>query len=283
MDNKYFPKLTPDKITKINGVTVNEHLLENHNDNKISLPPKRTNSLLGVTIHNTEDLKNVEDDSEQYTRATLNGNMGTVRVHYYVDDLGAWQNLPLNSCNWSCADGSGQGNSQTIAIECIMSGVSGAENEKAMDNAARLTAWLLKSNGLTADDVYTHTHWLHIRDKHTGTREELNVKPHSYKTCPIYIIPQWAKFMELVREYYGNGASTANSAVIYCVQVGAFSSKTNAMAFLAKVKKDYPAAFVKENGLYFVQVGAFKDRSNAETYLKTVKKDYPGAFIKVMQ
>lgn len=276
MGNKCFPKLRPDRVKEINGVIVNEKLLKSHNDNKISLPPKRTASLIGVTIHNTNDLTNVQDDGEQYTRATLNGNMGTVRVHYYVDELGAWQNLPHSSCNWSCADGNGQGNSRTIAIECIMSGRTGADNEKAMDNAARLTAWLLKSNGLTVDDVYTHTHWLHVRDGHKGTKAELNVRPHPYKTCPIYIIPQWDKFMGLVRKYYGG------KAVIYCVQVGAFSSEKNALKFLESVRKNYPAAFIKENGLFFVQVGAFTSKANAETYLETVKKDYPGAFIKVM-
>mgnify|MGYP000541459044 CR=1 FL=1 len=47
-----------------------------------------------MTIHNTNDLKNVEEDAEQYTRATWpNGNMNDARVHYYVDDINAWQNL----------------------------------------------------------------------------------------------------------------------------------------------------------------------------------------------
>lgn len=276
MGNKCFPKLVPDKVTKINGVTVNEKLLKNYNDNRISLPPKRTAKLLGVTIHNTADLENVKDDGEQYTRATLNGNMNTVRVHYYVDELCAWQNLPLTSCNWTCTDGDGPGNGQTIAIECIMRGRTGADNEKAMDNAARLTAWLLKSNGLAVDDVYTHSHWLHVRDGHKGTRAELNVRPHPYKTCPIYIIPQWEKFMGLVREYYGG------KAVTYCVQVGAFSFEKNALKFLENVRKRYSAAFIKENGLFYVQVGAFKDKGNAERYLETVKKDYTGAFIKAM-
>lgn len=49
--------LTPDKITNINGVKVQEYLLAKHNVNKITLPPMRKNSLLGVTIHNTEDLR----------------------------------------------------------------------------------------------------------------------------------------------------------------------------------------------------------------------------------
>ena len=39
---------------------------------------------------------------------------------------------------------------------------------------------------------------------------------------------------------------------------------------------------VESNQMFYVQVGAFKSRKNAEAYLAKVKKDYPSAFIKVM-
>ncbi len=78
MSNICVPKLTPDKTVILNGVTVHEYLLKNHNVNKIVLPPMRRKKFIGVTIHNTDDLPRVEDDGEQYTRATVNGNMGTV-------------------------------------------------------------------------------------------------------------------------------------------------------------------------------------------------------------
>lgn len=49
-----------------------------------------TGKVAGVTIHNTGDLPNVEEDAEQYTRATWpNANMNDARVHYYVDDINA--------------------------------------------------------------------------------------------------------------------------------------------------------------------------------------------------
>ena len=51
-----------------------------------------TGKVAGVTIHNTGDLPNVEEDAEQYTRATWpNANMNDSRVHYYVDDINACQ------------------------------------------------------------------------------------------------------------------------------------------------------------------------------------------------
>lgn len=199
--------LTATKTIKLEtGLLINEYLLHENNPNKISLPSKRSKTLLGITIHNTGDLANVEDDAEQYTRATVNGNMSTVRSHYYVDDLSAWQNLDLDYQNWTNGDGTGPGNGQTIAIECIMSSSSEGDemSMKARKNCAELTAFLLKKYGLTTDNIYTHSHWLHTADKTQGTREELNIKPHSYKTCPLYIIPNWSNFLAQVQSYMSN-------------------------------------------------------------------------------
>ncbi|MCM1024768.1 MAG: N-acetylmuramoyl-L-alanine amidase [Prevotella sp.] len=225
MSKIYFPKLTPDSTSVINGVTVHKHLLVDHNLNKITLPPMRTKPLIGITMHNTNDLPRVEDDGEQYTRATLNGNMGTVRTQYYTDELCGWQNLEDGRCNWTCADGSGSGNMQTIAIECIMSGTSGADNLKARDNAARLAAYLLRKNGLTADNLYTHTYWLHVRDGHTKLSDTANadkwcVAPHTYKNCPLYIIPDWIGFKKLVDGYVKQlGGSSVVAGGTFLVRV----------------------------------------------------------------
>lgn len=281
--------LAPDKVITTNGVTVKVFDLTVHNPNIISMPSKRIGNCEGVTIHNTGTINAAAGTTmaEQYTRATYNGNMNTVRVHYYVDSAEAWQNLPLTQQSWHAgqsgkndAHGSEVGNAKTISIECIMGGVNGYE--KAEDNAARLAAKCLYDNRLTIDRLYTHNYWCNVRQGKTGSVDYLNTTPDHYKGCPVYIIPHWAEFKARVQKYL---EALAGNIVgeIYCVQVGAFSSKTNAMNFLENVKKTYPAAFVKENGLYYVQVGAFKDRTNAENYLKTVKKDYPGAFIKVMQ
>ena len=108
--------LKPDKTSKWNGLTVNEYLLTEHNPNKIDMPwaamPEKP---IGITVHNTDwiNVSSSTTPAEQYTRATYNGNMGSVRVHFYVDNKCAWQNLPLNLSSWHAADGDGDGNRKT--------------------------------------------------------------------------------------------------------------------------------------------------------------------------
>lgn len=237
--------LTADRTHKINGVTVNEYLLTKHNPNKIDLPGRRTKPLIGVTVHNTNDLTNVNDDAEQYTRATYNGNMGTVRVHYYVDDVCAWHNLPDDYQSWHAGqkgkrdmNGSEAGNAQTISIECIMTGTG---DSKAEDNCARLVAHLLVSNGLSIDNLYTHNYWCNVRRGLKGTTDYLNKTNDGYKNCPIFIRQHWDKFKAAVTGYMEKF-----SGKIYRVQVGAFSSRANAEKFLKQVQKYFPDAFIKE-------------------------------------
>ena len=201
--------LIPDRTVMCNGVEVNEYMLTKHNPNNIALPDKRTLALAGVTVHNTDWIKVASDTTpaEQYTRATFNGNMNTVRVHFYVDNKCAWQNLPLDYQGWHAgqagkkeANGSHLGNQATISIECIMGGETGYE--KSEDNCARLAAWLLSSNDMGIDKLYTHNYWCNVRNGvKAAPGESLITKPDGYKCCPIYIIPHWNKFRTAVQNY----------------------------------------------------------------------------------
>ena len=199
--------LKQDKTTTISGVTVKEYFLTAHNPGKISLPSPMLGGYDGVTIHNTSVISVTGTTmSEQYTRATVNGNMGSVRVHFYTDGTEAWQNLPLTYQSWhsgekgkSDAYGSEKGNAKTISIECIMGGTTGYE--KAEDNAARLAAWLLVQRNLSIDHLYTHNYWCNIRDGKTGTVDQLNLENDHYKNCPVYIRPHWLAFKEKVLSY----------------------------------------------------------------------------------
>ena len=235
--------LKPDKTTNLGGITVNEYLLTKHNPYNIDMPSvSMEGKIIGVTIHNTSWITTAAGTTpaEQYTRATVNGNMKDVRVHYYVDNVCAWQNLPLNLSGWHAADGSGNGNRRTIAIECIMSSAYNDKDKKSEDNCARLAAALLKKYNLDINHLYTHTHWLNVRDGKSGTLDYLNTAKNPYKTCPLYILPHWAEFKKKVQSYMNSGSSapaTPSAIKIYRVrktwsdaksQIGAFSSLENA-------------------------------------------------------
>ena len=220
--------LKADKTTKMNGVTVNEYLLTKHNPNKIDMPTHKITNLIGITVHNTDRITVASNTTpaEQYTRATVNGNMKDVRVHFYVDDVCAWQCLPLNLSGWHATDGSGDGNRKTISIECIMNGSGDAKDKKAEGNCAKLVAYLLDKFKLKDTAIYSHNHW------------------YSKKYCPAYILPHWNDFKKKVISYRnkntaieGNSKPSNSVKVLYRVrtswdnaksQIGAFSSLENA-------------------------------------------------------
>lgn len=219
--------LKADSIKNINGVTVNEYLLTKHNSKNIAMPSAQIPNVIGITIHNTDWISVSSDTTpaEQYTRATVNDNMGDVRVHFYVDNKCAWQNLPLSLSGWHAADGNGDGNRKTIAIECIMSSAYNDIDKKSEDNAAKLAAGLLKQYGFGIDQLFTHQHW------------------YSRKYCPAYILPHWESFRRKVQGYLSESTSTgssdtSSSAELYRIrkswtdsssQIGAYSSIDNAI------------------------------------------------------
>ena len=235
--------LKPDKTTTLGGVTVKEYLLTKHNPHHIDMPSvSMEGKIIGVTIHNTDwiSVANGTTPAEQYTRATVNGNMNDVRVHYYCDNICAWQNLPLTLSGWHAADGSGNGNRRTIAIECIMSSAYNDRDKKSEDNCAKLAAALLKKYNLSIDHLYTHTHWLNVRDGKSGSVDYLNTARNPYKTCPLYILPHWSAFKAKVQAYMKSGTSVSTNPTtkqLYRVrkswsdaksQIGAFASLDNA-------------------------------------------------------
>ena len=235
--------LKPDNTTTLCGVTVNEFLLTKHNPNHIDMPSvSMEGKVIGVTVHNTDwiSVASGTTPAEQYTRATVNGNMNDVRVHYYVDNTCAWQNLPHSLSGWHAADGSGNGNRRTIAIECIMSSAYNVTDKKSEDNCARLAAALLKKYNLDINHLFTHTHWLNVRDGKSGTVDYLNTARNPYKMCPLYILPHWSAFKSKVQSYMKSGTSVSKNPttkLLYRVrkswsdaksQIGAFSSLDNA-------------------------------------------------------
>lgn len=264
--------LTPNSTYTANGVKVSEKIIPDGTKWQDASKAKKAGFSAGslykkqqklsggtgkvkfVTIHNTADLAGVYDDAEQYTRATYNENMLSTRVHYYVDDLGAWQNLkagtgekndPIGSAEvgWHAGDGSTAdgGNMTSLALEIIM-GSTAAEDAKAKDNGARLAAWLLWKHGLTVDKLVSHTYWV---NKSAGVgfsdpdKQSTNMIAGK-KWCPTYIfasnneataLKNWQAFKTLVKKYHDDLKkvnTTASGGILYRVQVGAYSKKENA-------------------------------------------------------
>ena len=147
----------------------------------------------GITVHNTNDINTAAGTTaaEQYTRATYNGNMGGVVVHYYVYESDIWQLLDNSEQGWHATDGASRrksqrggndtigGNVDTIAIECI-GGKATSE-----DTTAKLVAYLCAKHGLNpGTDVYAHKYF------------------YPSKNCPAYILPHWSTFLANVKKYY---------------------------------------------------------------------------------
>lgn len=240
--------LKPDITYNWNGLKINEYLLTKHNINKIDMPTIAMSNPIGITVHNTESISVSSSTTmaEQYTRATVNGNMKDVRVHFYVDDVCAWQNLPLSLSGWHAADGSGNGNSKTIAIEVI------GDSAKAEANAVKLTAYLLKQYGLNADsNLFTHTHWLNVMDGKSGNIDYLNTADNSRKMCPIYILPHWSTFKNNVKNALGTSSSTSSSST-------SSSTSTSEPYRIRKTWADSSS-----------QIGAYSSLENAEKACKT--------------
>jgi N-acetylmuramoyl-L-alanine amidase len=246
--------LTPDKTYRLdNGLLIKEYLLTSHNPNRIALPAKRNAPLIGVTLHNTEwiDVNPATTPAEQYTRATVNGNMNDVRIHWYVDDKCAWRTLGDDYESWHAATGAGgQGNCNTISIECIMRNKSDAASRASMDNSAKLIAWIFGQYAWTlAKNLFTHNYWTNY--KSTGKMstdldaQSLKVCSDpkanaSGKYCPVYILPQWDSFKALTDGYMKAKSPAAPPATtMYRVrkawedsksQIGAYSNLDGAKA-----------------------------------------------------
>ena len=110
-------------------------------------------------------------------------------------------------------------------------------------------------------------------------------RDYANKSCPgTYLYERHAQIASEVNKRLGSTnikpAPEKPSGGLYRVQTGAFKSKANADAMLAKVKaKGFDTYMVKVGDLYKIQVGAFKVKANAETMMKKLQAAGFSAFI----
>lgn len=110
-------------------------------------------------------------------------------------------------------------------------------------------------------------------------------RDYANKSCPgTYLYERHAQIASEVNKRLGSTnikpAPEKPSGGLYRVQTGAFKSKTNADAMLAKVKaKGFDTYMVKVGDLYKIQVGAFKVKANAKAMMKKLQAAGFSAFI----
>lgn len=129
-----------------------------------------------IVIHNTWNDATAENEIKY-----MQSNNNQVSFHFAVDDKEAVQGIPLNRNAWHAGDGgSGVGNRQGIAIEICYSKSGGEKFIKAEQNAAELTAKLLKERGWEIDRVTKH-------------------QDYSGKYCPHRTLDSgWQRFLNMV-------------------------------------------------------------------------------------
>lgn len=255
--------LKPDKIRTEHGLVINEKIIPwgavwKKNWKKYKKGDKyKADRLLSngtgkvkyITIHNTEDINEAKgtDDAEQYTRATYpNQNMGTSRVHYYIDESSCWQNLREDEVGWHAGDSRGPGNETSLGIEIIMDGTGSKPDTEAEERGALLAAILLDRHGLGIDKLVPHKHW-------TG------------KICPAYILPHWLEFESKVKKYLKQ------------IQAKQPEPEAAFTPYLIKVTAKGALNIRKGAGTNYAKVGSIKGDALKYAYTIIEEKDGKGA------
>lgn len=184
--------------------------------------PGYSNPCNYITIHNTDN-PNRGADARAHIGYVSNTSE-KVSWHYTVDDEEIYQHLPDNESGYHAGDGAGKGNRQSIGIEICMN--SNGDLLKATDNAAELTAYLMKKHGIPLENVKQHNFW-------------------SGKNCPSEIRAgrpySWQVFLRKVESFMSeNKIETAEQALDKLNSAGIVTDKAYWAGALAYVKNlDY--------------------------------------------
>ena len=147
---------------------------------------------------------------------------------------------------------------QAITIEVANDEIGGNwhVSDKALESLVNLCVDICKRNGIP-ELVYT--------GDSTGTLTRHNM--FAATNCPGPYLQ--SKFPYIAQEV---NKRLASKNVLYRVQTGAFSVKTNADVLEAKLKKaGFETYMVLSKGLYKVQVGAYSVKANADVMAKKLK------------
>lgn len=164
-----------------------------------------------IVIHETGNSSQGADakNHSTYLKNLAKANTTYVSWHYTVDDHEIYHHIPDNEIAYHASDGrvEGGGNMASIGIEICVN--SDGNFDKARDNAAWLTAKLLKENNLTVSAVKQHH----------------DFAPDG-KNCPQTIRDKglWNNFLQAVQKYCGatnsSSSSNATNTVVPVFKVG---------------------------------------------------------------
>ena len=177
-----------------NGITLGSaKVISNDLRSKGSAVPGRALSSIGyITLHNT-GVVDVKANNFHRSLKTQNDKTNGTKASwtFSVDDIEIYQETKINWETWHA--GNSTGNKNSISIEmCMWSDKE--KQRKTYENAAALTAMLLKHYNLSIDKVVQHNKW-------------------SGKNCPQYLREKkhgydWSYFIERVKAHYNNSNSS---------------------------------------------------------------------------
>lgn len=166
-----------------------------------------------------------------------------VCVHAFIGKLAdgsiaTYQTLPWNHRGWHCSSGwKGSGNDTHISFEICEDNLSDRSYfRKVFNEAVELCVYLCKLYGLNENNIICHSegYKLGIASNHADV---------------MHWFPRHGETMDTFREAVKERLQTEEDKAdkkYYRVQVGAFTSKSNAEAVLSKVKNaGFTDAFIK--------------------------------------
>jgi N-acetylmuramoyl-L-alanine amidase len=110
-----------------------------------------------ITIHETDNT-NKGADADAHARLQVSGNSRNASWHYTVDDHEIWQSIPDDEVAWHAGDGkNGPGNRKSLSIEICVN--QDGNFEKAKQNAAWLTRYLMNKHKISINHVVQHHKW----------------------------------------------------------------------------------------------------------------------------
>jgi N-acetylmuramoyl-L-alanine amidase CwlA len=171
-------------------MTIKQNLV---NNTQYALKCPHIMSPIGICVHNTANDATAKQESAYIVN---NPASKDTSYHFAVDDVEAYQNLPLDRNGWHAGDGAnGEGNRKHIAIEICYSKSGGEKFAKAEENTAELIAQLLKERNWGIERVKKH-------------------QDFSGKYCPHRTLDLgWDKFINMVKVKMGGSMADMTISV----------------------------------------------------------------------